>query len=169
MTRIVIISGAVACVGLFAAARGRNKTIVVVGAALVCLAIAALIWTRPSTEREEQLDVAITNVCREVRSHLKSFRSTQEQAGAPPWSEQARVWNGLVQMVSSVEPVCFADSGWPCIPSYQQDQPAKSYHDVKPHLDRVIHALETHTRCRAPVPDGTMFYKDDTSGFEPAK
>jgi hypothetical protein len=169
MTRIVIISSAVACVGLFAAARGRSKAIVVVGATLVCLAIAALIWTRPSTARAEQQDVAISHVCGEVRSHLNLFRSTQEQAGAPPWSEQARVWNGLVQMVSSVEPVCFADSGWPCIPSYQQDRPAKSYDEVKPHLDRVIYALETHTRCRAPVPDGTMFYKDDTSGFEPTK
>jgi hypothetical protein len=169
MPPIVIITCAVACVGLLAALRGRNKAIVVVGAALVCLAIAALIWTRPSTERAEQQDAAITNVCREVRSHLRSFRSTQERAGAPPWSEQARVWNGLVQMVSSVEPVCFADSGWPCIPSYQQDMPAKSYAEVKPHLDRVIHALEAHTRCRAPVPGGGKYYDDNTSGFDATK
>jgi hypothetical protein len=166
MPRIEIITSAVACVGLFAAARGRSQTIVVVGATLVCIAIAALIWTRPSTERLEHQEAAITNVCREVRSHLRSFRSTQEQAGAPPWSEQARIWNGLVQMVSSVEPVCFPDSGWPCIPAYQQDMAPKTYEEVKPHLDRVIHALEAHTRCRAPVPGGGMYYDDNTSGFD---
>lgn len=169
MSSIAIISCVVACLGLVAATRRRNNFIVAMGATLVCIAVAALIWSGRSGSDSGQQAPAIASVCREVRSHLTSFRSRQERVDAPSWPEQARVWNGLAQMVSSVEPVCFPDSGWPCIPSYQQDLPPASYQEVKPHLDRVIHALETHTRCRAPVPGGGKYYEDNTSGFESLK
>jgi hypothetical protein len=173
MNPIVVVSTSVVAVGLVSALTGhRRKAVVALGTLLVCSGVGALIWSRPSTKKLDDQQRAIKLLCEGVRSDLVSFRGDQENEvfrAQHPWSEQAPAWIGLASMVSHIEPLCFPDSGWPCIPERARVRPLQSYGDIKPHLDRVIHALETHTRCRAPVPDGSMFYTDDTSGFEPEK
>ena len=54
MSHIVVISVVAAAIGLCAAIRGPQRYVVVGGAILVCIAIAALVWSRPSTAKFEQ-------------------------------------------------------------------------------------------------------------------
>jgi hypothetical protein len=170
---VIILSSVAVTTGLvLAVSSSRRKVVAGAGAVFVCAGVAALIWSRPSTKRLQKQNDAIGFVCEGIRAQLVEFRGQQENEALRaqhPWAQEALVWRELSRMLTSVEPICFPDSGWPCIPERAAGLSPKTYDDVKPHLDRVIHALEAHTRCRAPLPNGSLFYSDDTSGFEPTK
>jgi hypothetical protein len=141
-----------ALVGLVIAAGARRRTARIVGGMIVCAAIAAILVTQPSSSRHSK-QPRVEDVCHNVRRHLELFRHHQEDEAFRaqfPWSEQAQVWLGVAELARTVEPLCVTSPDSACLPDL--DAAPKTYQDIKPDLDRIIHAFETRTGCGARPP-----------------
>ena len=95
MTTVIALSIVASIVGVFALIRGRRKLVAASGAVLVFAAIAALVWTRPSTARFEQQHDAIGHVCSQAATQFEIFelrhRGDDPLMPPPPsWSADLR-------------------------------------------------------------------------------
>lgn len=149
MSDIVVLSIAASAIGLFTIVRSHRRVLSAAGILLVCAGIAALVLSRPSRSRGEDALRNVAAICHDVGRDLERFRLHQENEAFRseyPWSEQAYVWLGLEEVARSVEPLCLPNSDVPCLTD--PTSVPGSYEEVRPELDRFLHALDTHSPCR---------------------
>ena len=161
MSQTIVISIAAAALGAFTLIRARRASFTALGALLVAISVGVLVWSRvsmtcPPTEpletRIRDTSDKVDLFCEQALTRTALFAKAQEDVKFTtqvPWSMEQSGWQALSGVLMDAQELCFPDSDRAC---FVEMWSKWKYPDVKPELDRVIHAFETQTSPCPPKP-----------------